>query len=95
MLHVLVSSPFKIDCNLTLSMLNPLDSFIGIQDGVFIGLVNNVFIKDFLKFSFKLYLLKEDVIARGITSYISDQFHLINYAQFIVLTEKYQKVLNW
>ncbi|MCW5197097.1 sulfurtransferase complex subunit TusB [Buchnera aphidicola] len=95
MLHILVNSPFKVEWKIIMNMLHPVDAFIGIQDGVLIGLQDNVFLKKILKFQIKLYLLKEDVISRGIIRHISKRFHLINYVQFVLLTEQYNKFFNW
>ncbi|HMI77072.1 MAG TPA: sulfurtransferase complex subunit TusB [Buchnera sp. (in: enterobacteria)] len=95
MLHTLIHSPFKSNMILLLNMLNKNDDFLALQDGVFIALKNNFFLKKILKSSARLYLLKEDVYARGIYENISIEFILIDYNEFVFLTEKNKKQMNW
>lgn len=95
MLHTLMKSPFETNMNLLISMLKKSDDFLGLQDGVLIGLQDNIFLKDIIKSSVKLYLIKEDVYARGIYKNISIKFSLVSYVNFVALTLKHKQQMNW
>ncbi|QCI27342.1 sulfurtransferase complex subunit TusB [Buchnera aphidicola] len=95
MLHILSNSPFKIDISVMFNMLSSQDGLIALQDGVLIALNNNFFISDLIKYSKNIYVLQEDVLIRGISDNISSKIKLINYCEFVTLTEKYNKFINW
>ncbi|CAL4043598.1 Protein TusB [Buchnera aphidicola (Takecallis arundicolens)] len=95
MLHILSNSPFKIDIYSMLNMLSAQDSLITLQDGVLISLSDNFFLDKLIKQSKNLFVLEEDVLARGVSHYISSHFTLINYAKFVNLTEQHAKCMNW
>ncbi|AHG59872.1 sulfurtransferase complex subunit TusB [Buchnera aphidicola] len=95
MLHTLMKSPFEINIDLVISMLRTSDDFLALQDGVLIGLKDNIFLKNIVMSSAKLYIIKEDVYARGIHKNISSKFILISYIHFVSLTLKHQKQMAW
>lgn len=95
MLHILMHSPYKININLMCNMFLFQHSLIALQDGVLIALNKNIFLPKILSCSMNLYLLKEDVVARGIERYVCSNFSVINYIDFVRLTEKYNKFMNW
>ncbi|BDM64320.1 sulfurtransferase TusB [Shewanella sp. NFH-SH190041] len=43
---------------------------------------------------FKVYLLRDDVIARGLTLQ-ADGYALVDYAEFVALTLSHDKVISW
>lgn len=71
------------------------DDFLALQDGVLIALVDSVFLKSINFSSVNLYVIKEDVYARGIHKNISNNFILISYIHFVSLTIKNKKQMNW
>ncbi|QCI26140.1 sulfurtransferase complex subunit TusB [Buchnera aphidicola] len=95
MLHILSNSPFKVDIYSMFEMLLPQDSVIALQDGTLISISKNFLLNELIKHSKNLYVLQEDVFARGISEYISHNFKLINYSDFVVLTEMHDKCINW
>lgn len=95
MLHTLIKSPFLSNINLLTSMLKASDDFLALQDGVLIALIDNVFLQSIVVSSAKLYLLKEDVYARGIHENISNKFVLISYIHFVSLTLKHKQQMTW
>lgn len=95
MLHILLTSPFKMDFNLMLQMLSPQDDFVALQDGVLIAMEKNILIKKLIEIPVNLFLLKEDIIARGISEFVLKSFKLINYSEFIKLTQLQSKFMNW
>ncbi|WAI11709.1 MAG: sulfurtransferase complex subunit TusB [Buchnera aphidicola (Macrosiphum albifrons)] len=95
MLHTLMKSPFETNVSLIINMLKKSDDFLALQDGVLIGLKNNIFLKSIIMSSVKLYLIREDVYARGIDKNISSKFILISYMHFVSLTLKHNKQMTW
>ncbi|WP_343182486.1 sulfurtransferase complex subunit TusB [Buchnera aphidicola] len=95
MLHILFNSPFRVDIDTMLNMLMPNDNFIALQDGVYIALENNFFYNQIINKSKNLYVLQEDMVARGMIHNSCSKFKLINYANFVNLTEKNKKYINW
>ncbi|CAL4043812.1 Protein TusB [Buchnera aphidicola (Tetraneura ulmi)] len=94
MLHILLSSPFSCNTDLLFSYFKENDSLIALQDGVIIALRNSVFFRKTTKLS-NLYVLGEDVTDRGLNSFLSPHFCLINYNYFVRMTIKYSKYMNW
>jgi tRNA 2-thiouridine synthesizing protein B len=95
MLHTLMKSPFESNTSLMISMLKSSDDFLALQDGVLIALKNSVFLNNIVMSPARLYLLKEDVYARGIYQYISNKFTLISYIHFVSLTIKHKQQMTW
>ncbi|BGI51587.1 MAG: hypothetical protein BucCj_3430 [Buchnera aphidicola (Ceratovacuna japonica)] len=95
MLHVLTSSPFCIDTNSFFGLIKNKDDFIAIQDGVIISLNNNIFLNKIILLSRNLYVLEEDLEARGILKNVSKNFSKINYFDFIDLTKKNKCQIRW
>jgi len=90
-----MKSPFETNMSLLTSMLKRSDDFLALQDGVLIALTNNIFLKNIVLSSSKLYIIKEDVYARGIHKHISSEFVLISYIHFVSLTLKHKKQMAW
>ncbi|QCI20073.1 MAG: sulfurtransferase complex subunit TusB [Buchnera aphidicola (Brevicoryne brassicae)] len=95
MLHTLMKSPFSSNITLLTNMLKTSDDFLALQDGVLIALIDNIFLKNIIMSSAKLYLIKEDVYARGIHKNISNKFVLISYIHFVSLTLKHKQQMTW
>ncbi|CAL4043976.1 sulfurtransferase complex subunit TusB [Buchnera aphidicola] len=95
MLHTLMNSPFKSNMVLLLDNLRKSDDFLALQDGVLIAVRKNYFLRDILNSSANLYVLQEDVEARGLSNKISTEFMMISYQKFVFLTEKNKQQMNW
>ncbi|CAL4323931.1 sulfurtransferase complex subunit TusB [Buchnera aphidicola] len=95
MLNILLNSPFKIDIQSMIEVLKKRDTLVALQDGVLIALNGNIVLNTLLKKSITLYVLKEDVLARGILDHICDNCNVINYSQFVTLTQNFSKYMNW
>jgi len=76
-------------------MLKKQDDFLALQDGVLIALTNNFFLDSIIFSSANLYLIKDDVYARGIINNISSDFTLISYFHFVSLTLKNKTQMTW
>jgi len=90
-----MKSPFETNISFLISMLKKSDDFLALQDGVLIALADNIFLKSIVLSPVKLYLIKEDVYARGIHKNISSEFVLISYIHFVSLTLKHKKQMTW
>lgn len=95
MLHTLIQSPYKTNIPLLINMLKKDDDFLALQDGVLIALTNSVFLDHIILSSANLYLIKEDVYARGIINNVSSDFILISYIHFVSLTLKNKTQMTW
>jgi tRNA 2-thiouridine synthesizing protein B len=95
MLHTLMNSPFKSNMVLLLNFLKKSDDLLALQDGVLLAIDNNYFLRDILDSSANLYVLKEDVEARGLCNKIATEFIVIDYQKFVFLTEKHKQQMNW
>ncbi|CAL4325811.1 Protein TusB [Buchnera aphidicola (Protaphis terricola)] len=95
MLHTLMQSPYRANMHLILNILKKKDDFLALQDGVLIALNNSFFLDKILYTSANLYLIKEDVYARGIINNISSDFTLISYMHFVSLTLKNKTQMIW
>ncbi|CAL4325429.1 sulfurtransferase complex subunit TusB [Buchnera aphidicola] len=95
MLHTLIQSPFKTNVSLLLDMLESQDDFLALQDGVLIALTDNIFLKRIISSDCALYVIKEDVYARGLYNHISSHFRLIDYIYFVSLTVKNKQQMTW
>ncbi|MBK4775772.1 sulfurtransferase complex subunit TusB [Candidatus Pantoea edessiphila] len=97
MLHTLINSPFYSDMNTLLLILDIGDDIILLQDGVIAALKGNLAIEKILNTnkSIRIYVLEEDLIARGLIKQISTKVYLVNYNGFVKLTEKHKQQMMW
>ena len=95
MLHTLMRSPFETNMVLLMNMLESCDDVVMLQNSVILALEKNVFLKRLLSFSVFLYVLEEDLCARGITKKISSGVTIINYQKFVNLTAKNKNQMLW
>lgn len=93
MLYSLSRSPYSVDLFALLDVISKDDDLLFIQDGV-IALLQE---SDFLKFNklTSLFVLEEDLIARGLESLISERAKRINYQDFVHLTAKHKQYIAW
>ncbi|WP_367682259.1 sulfurtransferase complex subunit TusB [Buchnera aphidicola] len=59
------------------------------------ALIDNIFLEKIILSSSNLYVIKEDVYARGLQKNISSHFTLINYIHFVSLTLKHRQQMSW
>ncbi|WP_083172618.1 sulfurtransferase complex subunit TusB [secondary endosymbiont of Trabutina mannipara] len=102
MLYILNRSPYLSDFKSVLRIINCNedcnddfnDDLLLISDGVILGLNNSFFSKK-IKNSMNIYALKNDIEARGLFSYYLSNIKLIDYIDFIKLTEKNLQQVTW
>ncbi|WLQ15588.1 sulfurtransferase complex subunit TusB [Hahella aquimaris] len=76
-------------------MTGPNDSLLLIEDGVIWAKEHkeNSLLLGLLDAGVKVYALKEDLTARGITA--ADAIAIADYAQFVELTERHPRSVSW
>ncbi|AEH39923.1 sulfur transfer complex subunit TusB [Buchnera aphidicola (Cinara tujafilina)] len=95
MLHILLHSPYKISIKSLLSLSSETDDLVCIQDGVILGIKNNIYFKK-IHFFFKIiYFLEDDLYARGLYKFILKSDKIIDYNCFVKLTAKHKKSITW
>lgn len=95
MLHLLTQSPFQFDILLLFNILKKSDDILLIQDGIILAIKGNVYLKKIKQLSINLYVLKEDVCARGFYDKLSNIFTIIEYKDFVKLTERNKTQIKW
>ncbi|MFH8135816.1 sulfurtransferase complex subunit TusB [Pantoea osteomyelitidis] len=95
MLHTLMHSPWQCDIETLLRMLNPEDDLLLLQDGVLGALAGSAMLERLLSAPATLWVLLEDVEARGLSAQISAKVSSLDYTGFVALTAKHQQQITW
>ncbi|CAJ0992377.1 sulfurtransferase complex subunit TusB [Pantoea sp. Nvir] len=95
MLHLLMCSPYYSDLNSLLLMLHSEDDLILLQDGVLGALEGSRTLNLLLASPATVWVLAEDVKARGLIRQIATEITPVDYLGFITLTEKHQQQMTW
>ncbi len=98
MLHIINQSPLA-NCMLAscLRVITTNSAILLIEDGVYAatkaGGNNNSLFQH--TSNVKIFALKEDLQARGLTEFLLPNIELVNYSGFVQLTSHYQKIHSW
>ncbi|MGE5003618.1 sulfurtransferase complex subunit TusB [Yersinia enterocolitica] len=95
MLFTVSHSPYHCDLSALLRLVTSEDAILFLQDGVMAVLKNSESLNLLLNNPASLFVLEDDVIARGLCGQISDSAMLIGYTHFADLTLKHQQQLAW
>ncbi|MEZ3500983.1 sulfurtransferase complex subunit TusB [Pantoea sp. KPR_PJ] len=95
MLHTLMHSPTHSDMDSLLLLLTAEDDLLLMQDGVLGALEGSSALHQLLTSSAGLWVLTEDVTARGLAGQISTKVRPVDYTGFVTLTEKHQQQMTW
>ncbi|QHM73554.1 sulfurtransferase complex subunit TusB [Mixta intestinalis] len=95
MLHTLNSSPFQCDYTLLLRMLQPGDDLLLMQDGVLAGLQGSNMLAPLLNSPARIWALRDDLLARGLTAQLSPEITAIDYNDFVTLTLNHKQQMPW
>jgi tRNA 2-thiouridine synthesizing protein B len=71
------------------------DDILLSQDGVLSALDSSDILTSLLSLTTNLWVIKEDVIARGLLEKISPKVFLVNYTGFVSLTVKHSVSISW
>ncbi|TNH42831.1 sulfurtransferase complex subunit TusB [Photorhabdus luminescens] len=95
MLYTVGRSPYQCDFNAIFKLLARGDDILFIQDGVLAGIEGNCYLPTLISCGVTLYVLKEDIEARGLNEQISDKVQVIDYTDFVNLTVKHHQQFAW
>ncbi|KAB8312315.1 sulfurtransferase complex subunit TusB [Erwinia endophytica] len=95
MLHTLINSPFRCDFTALLRLLAEGDDVLLIQDGVLAALQSSQHLASLLNAPISVYVLQEDVNARGLSAQISSSVMTVSYTDFVALTVKNPQQMTW
>ncbi|MXP67874.1 sulfurtransferase complex subunit TusB [Pantoea sp. Aalb] len=95
MLYTLLHSPWQCDFDSLLMLLQKEDNLLLLQDGVIAALKNSQMLLKLIASPANLWILEEDIIARGLTNEISTKVNWLDYIGFVELTVKYQPQIAW
>lgn len=95
MLHTLMNSPFRCDWAAMVRLLSSGDDVLLLQDGVIAALEGNPALEVLRKASVSLFVLQDDLDARGLSGQISNAITVISYTDFVTLVVKNAQQMNW
>ena len=95
MLHTLRHSPWQCDIAGLLRMLQSGDDLLLIQDGVSAALEGGRYLESLLAAPITVYVLEEDICARGLAAQISASVVRVGYTDFVRLTVKHSAQMAW
>ncbi len=93
MLHTLNKSPVAADLTTLCLFMGDGDDLVLLQDGVLCA-VNGARLLDVLPAA-QVYALAADVEARGLSAHISPAIRLLDYTEFVTLSEKHTQQMAW
>ncbi len=95
MLFTLANSPQSCDLTALLRLIGPQDAFLLMQDGVLAAVRNSEAGERLATLGLPVYVLSEDLAARGLVGQILHSATLIDYTGFVALTEKHTQHIAW
>ncbi len=95
MLHTLLTSPFKCDFAAMVRLFSAGDDVLLLQDGVLAALEGSHALEILLQAPISLYVLQEDIDARGLSAQISSSAITVSYTDFVALTVKNPQQMTW
>lgn len=95
MLHTLMTSPFRCDLSTILRLLASGDDVLLLQDGVIAALEGSAALEALLNAPINLYVLKEDLEARGLLAQISSRVTVVGYTDFVQLAVRNSQQMTW
>nr|WP_314425266.1 sulfurtransferase complex subunit TusB [uncultured Erwinia sp.] len=95
MLHTLMTSPFRCDLQAMVRLLAKGDDVLLMQDGVMAAVAGSPVLEVLLRAPISLYVLKDDLDARGLFGQISTSVAAISYTEFVALAVKNPQQMTW
>ena len=96
MLHIFTRSPFQSQAFAeAAAMISPNDSILLIQDAVIAATVKNSPIFQFQNAGVKIYLLAEDMLARGLQEMLKSEVNVVDYKGFVSLAVDCETQMKW
>ena len=95
MLHTLSVSPWHADIAAMLRLMERGDDLVLLSDGVTAAIADGRFLEILQSAPITLYVLQDDVDARGLAGQIADSVVRVGYTDFVSLTVKHEGQLAW
>ena len=95
MFYTLLQSPWQCDLDSLLLLLQEGDDLLLMQDGVTAALADSQMLLKLSTSPATIWVLDEDVVARGLVEQISSSIARLDYNGFVALTEKHQQHVAW
>lgn len=95
MIYTVSRSPYQRDLYYLMELVTPKDDILFLQDGVTAVIQDSIIFNNLLSQSKNLFVLTNDLSARGLTKKISDIVTLIDYSGFVELTVKHHNHFAW
>ena len=96
MLHIFTHSPFQSRAfDEAATIISKNDSILLIQDAVIAATVENSPIFSFRDAGVKIYLLAEDLAARGLQEKLKMDVNVVDYKGFVGLTVECETQMKW
>lgn len=95
MLYTLLQSPWQCDIDSLLLLMQEGDDLLLLQDGVTAALEGSQMFIKLQASPAVLWVLEEDVVARGLVEQISTKVARLDYTGFVAMTVKHQQQVAW
>lgn len=96
MLHIFTRSPFQSQAfSDAAAIISKNDSILLIQDAVIAATVEKSPIFQFHDAGVKIYLLAEDIVARGLQGKLRVDVYVVDYKGFVGLTVDNEAQMKW
>lgn len=95
MLYTLLQSPWQCDLDSLLLLLQEGDDLLLLQDGVSAALAGSQMLIKLSASPATLWVLEEDVAARGLIEQISTKVARLDYTGFVAMTAKHPQQVAW
>ena len=95
MLHTLSVSPWHADIAAMLRLMEHGDDLVLLSDGVTAAIADGRFLEILQSVPITLYVLQDDVDARGLAGQIADSVGRVSYTDIVRLTVKHAGQLAW
>jgi len=95
LLHTLNSAPLSSATRDCCALLNKEDTVILFGNGVYCALAGSASSEALRSSGAAIYALTADVDAAGIVGALGDQVTVIDYDDFVALSEKYPRQMAW
>ncbi|MCD1126157.1 sulfurtransferase complex subunit TusB [Jinshanibacter sp. LJY008] len=96
MLHTLSHSPYQMDMNALANTIGQSDVLVLLQDGVTAALKDSRWLTLLIQRNpINIYVLQEDIEARGLLLLIDSRVGIIDYSGLVDLSVTHYPQVNW
>lgn len=95
MLHTLSRSPYQIDFDALLRTMSDGDALLLLEDAVSAVVDGGAFLPRLVAANIEVYVLNEDVIARGLSTLLAVSVKTVDYGGFVDLTITHPTQMAW